>query len=178
MGTDADNPRANFQRRLTNFDRAYRAGMRIANPGILVGLNVDVAYELAAFSLHTRHLLAQGMDVYLSVPRLRKVAGSASQRGLDDVGFIRLVALLSLALPSGKIVITTREDTTIQHKLAPIVTVISAGSAAVAPYTDNGARFPLHTSQFEVIDQRPFEQILAEHRRPGQTIEYFQPPAA
>ena len=87
-------------------------------------------------------------------------------------------SLLSLGLPTCKIVITTRENAAIQHKLAPIVSVISAGSAAVTPYTETGARFPLETSQFEVIDQRPFEEILREHLAPGGVIENFQPPAA
>ena len=56
----------------------------------------------------------------------------------------------------------------------PIVTVLSAGSAAVAPYTGDGARFPLETSQFEVIDQRPFETILREHLDAGVAIENFR----
>ena len=176
MGTDPDNPRANFERRLTNFDRAFRAGMRVANPGILVGLNSDLAYEMTALVFHARHLEALGMEVYLSVPRLRQIAGGRSQGGVSDADFIRLVSLLSLGLPTGKIVITTRENATIQHKLAPIVTVLSAGSAAVTPYTETGARFPLDTSQFEVIDQRPFEDILREHLTPGGIIENFQPP--
>ena len=178
MGTNRDNPRADFHRRLTNFDRAYRAGMRVANPGILVGLNRDVAYEMTAFALHVRHLQTLGMQVYVSVPRLRKVAGSGSKRGLGDEDFVRLVSLLSLALPDAKIVITTRENPAMQRKLLPIVSVISAGSAAVAPYTDSGARFPLDTSQFEVIDQRPFEEILRTHLAPGVVIDNFQPPTA
>ena len=178
MGTDAQNPRADFDRRLTNFDRAFRAGMRVANPGILVGLNPDLAFEMTALALHAQHLLARGMEVYLSVPRLRQIAGSRNQRGASDAEFIRVVSLLSLGLPACKIVITTREDAAMQQRLAPIVTVISAGSAAVAPYTATGARFPLETSQFEVIDQRPFEDILSEHRVARRTIENFQPPAA
>lgn len=178
IGTNKDNPRADFQRRLTNFDRAHRAGMRVANPGILVGLNADLAYEITALALHSQHLLALGMEVYLSVPRLRQIAGGRSQGGVSDADFIRLVALLSLGLPTCKIVITTRETAAIQHKLAPIVSVISAGSAAVTPYTETGARFPLETSQFEVIDQRPFEEILREHLALGRVIENFQPPAA
>jgi 2-iminoacetate synthase len=113
----------------------------------------------------------------VSVPRLRQIAGSRTQRGAGDAEFVRLVSLLSLGLPTSKIVITTREDAAMQHKLAPIVTVISAGSAAVTPYTATGARFPLDTSQFEVIDQRSFEAVLAEHL-PGRVIENFHPPVA
>jgi 2-iminoacetate synthase len=174
MGVDPDNPRADYDRRLVNFDRSYRAGVRVANPGILVGLNPDLGFELLALALHARHLLGRGMEVYLSVPRLRQIAGRHAQRGADDDAFIRLVSVLALALPTCKIVLTTREPAAIQHKLVPIVSVLSAGSAAVAPYTDTGARFPLETSQFEVIDQRPFEQVLADWRNPA-GIENFAP---
>jgi hypothetical protein len=73
--------------------------------------------------------------------------------------------------------ITTREAADMQNKLAPIVSVISAGSSAVAPYTDDGARFPLEASQFEVIDQRPFEAILREHLAHSNPIENFEPAA-
>jgi 2-iminoacetate synthase len=175
MGTSTDNPRADYDRRLGNFDRAFRAGMRVANPGILVGLNPDLGYELTALALHARHLLARGMEVYLSVPRLRQIAGSQMQRGASDDEFVRLLSVLALGLPDCKIVLTTRESAAIQRKLVPIVTVLSAGSASVTPYTDTGARFPLDTSQFEVIDQRPFEEILNEYTAGGAVIENFQP---
>jgi 2-iminoacetate synthase len=178
MGTDPENPRADFGRRLKNFDRAYRAGMRVANPGILVGLNPDVAYEMTALAMHARYLSELGMEVYLSVPRLRRIAGSGGPRGIGDDDYVRLVSLLALALPECKIVVTTREGSEMQARLAPIVSVISAGSASVAPYTEDGARFPLETSQFEVIDQRPFEAILKERLDEGIEIENFQPASA
>jgi len=177
MGVDADNPRADYDRRLANFDRSHRAGMRVANPGMLVGLNPNLGFELIALTWHARHLLARGMEVYLSIPRLRQIAGSHDTRGADDDAFVRLVSILSLGLPTCKIVLTTREPAHIQQRLVPIVTVLSAGSAAVVPYTEAGARFPLETSQFEVLDQRPFEQILGAWRGPT-GIENFDPPAA
>jgi 2-iminoacetate synthase len=176
MGTDVRNPRADYERRLTNFDRSYRAGLRVANPGILLGLNPDLAFELLALVEHALHLRRRGMEVYLSVPRLRQIAGGRSQGGVRDDAFVRLVSLLALGLPDCKTVLTTRESSEIQRRLVPIVAVLSAGSAAVAPYTDAGARFPLETSQFEVIDQRPFEEILREHLAPGGHIENFLPP--
>jgi 2-iminoacetate synthase ThiH len=173
MGTDPENPRADFDRRLAGFDRAHRAGLRSANPGILLGLNRDLGWELTAFATHARHLRSRGMQVYLSVPRLRQIAGKHDQRGASDDEFVRLVSVLSLGLPDCKIVITTREPVSMQHKLVPIVTVLSAGSSAVAPYTDTSARYRIETSQFQVIDQRPFEEILREHLRPDSSIENF-----
>jgi 2-iminoacetate synthase ThiH len=173
MGRDPENPRSDYERRLTNFDRARRAGFRVANPGVLLGLCPDVAFEMIAATLHVEHLLAAGMEVYLSTPRLRKVAGGGAGRGIGDDDFVRLLALLSLALPEAKLVLTTREPREIQQRVATLVSVLSAGSSAVTPYTEDGARFPLESSQFEVIDQRPFETILREHLDAGVTIENF-----
>ena len=175
MGTDPDNPRANFDRRLGNFDRAYEAGIRVANPGILLGLNPDVGHELLALALHVEHVLGLGMEVYVSVPRLRQTAGGKSHRGIGDDEFTRLVALLSLGLGPAKVVITTRESREIQARLAPIIDVISSGSSAVTPYTESGARFPLEASQFEVIDQRPFESVLERFLAEG-SVENYAPP--
>jgi 2-iminoacetate synthase len=173
MGRDSDNPRSDYERRLTNFDRARRAGFRVANPGVLLGLSTDVAFEMVAATLHVEHLLAAGMEVYLSTPRLRRVAGGGAGRGVADDDFVRLLALLALAVPDAKLVLTTREPREIQQRVAALVSVLSAGSSAVAPYTTDGARFPLEASQFEVIDQRPFEAILREHLDAGVGIENF-----
>jgi len=174
MGRDPENPRSDYERRLTNFDRARRAGFRVANPGVLLGLCPDVAFDMIAATLHVEHLLAAGMEVYLSTPRLRRIAGGGTGRGVDDDDFVRLLALLSLALPDAKLVLTTREPREIQQRVATLVSVLSAGSSAVTPYSEDGARFPLESSQFEVIDQRPFETILREHLDAGIAIENFR----
>ena len=176
MGRDPANPRCDYERRVTNFDRARRAGFRVANPGVLLGLCPDLAFEMVAATLHVEHLLGAGMEVYLSTPRLRRVAGGGAGRGVDDDDFVRLLALLSLALPDAKLVLTTREPREVQQRVAKLMSVLSAGSSAVTPYTESGARFPLEASQFEVIDQRPFETILREHLDAGVAIENFAPP--
>jgi 3-methyl-2-indolic acid synthase len=173
MGDDPENPRADFDRRLKNFDRAASAGMRVVNPGVLLGLCGNLAYELVALSLHVRHLLSRGLEVYVSVPRLRQASGADNERGVSDEEFVRLVAILSMGMPEAKIVITTRESSEIQRRVLPMVSVLSAGSSAVAPYTETGARFPLEASQFEVIDQRPFEEILGEFTAAGVRFENY-----
>ena len=176
MGSDPDNPRADFDRRLQNFDRAAAAGMRVVNPGVLLGLCRDVAYELVAIALHVRHLLARGLEVYVSVPRLRQASGVENGRGVSDDEFVRLVAILSMGLPQAKTVVTTRESSDVQRRVLPLVKVLSAGSSAVVPYTEDGARFPLEASQFEVIDQRPFEVILGEYIAEGVRFENYDEP--
>ncbi|MBI2963775.1 MAG: hypothetical protein HYY35_08480 [Deltaproteobacteria bacterium] len=174
MGANPDNPRADFERRLGNFDRAAAAGMRAVNPGLLLGLCRDLPYELVSIALHVRHLLARGLEVFVSVPRLRQASGTSNARGLSDDEFVRMVAILSLGFPEAKIVLTTREPAEIQRRVLPMAGVLSAGSSAVAPYTATGARFPLEASQFEVIDQRPFEEILGEYIAQGVRFENYE----
>jgi len=175
MGTTAENPRSDFVRRLTNFDRARAAGMRAANPGILLGLNPDLGYELLAVLAHVRHLQARGMDVYVSVPRLRRATGTAHPGGVSDDVLCRVAALLAFGAADAKVVVSTREPPAVQRRLLPVIGVLTPGSPGVAPYTDAGARFAVEASQFEVLDHRPIEAILGEHLAAGATIECYEP---
>ena len=175
MGTDQKNPRSDYARRLRNFDRACDAGMWVANPGVLLGLNPDVAWELLALLAHVRHLETRGMEVYVSLPRLRRASGTAYPAGIDDDRLCRLVTVLALAAPRAKVVISTREPASMQRRLAPVIGVLTPGSPGVAPYTETGARFDLEASQFEVLDHRPIEAILGEYLAAGATIDCFEP---
>src|SRR5919198_187125 len=116
MGTNPANPRSDFARRLMNFDRACDAGMWVANPGVLLGLNPDVAYEVLALVAHVRHLRRRGMEVYVSLPRLRKASGTPYSGGVSDDLLCRVVAVLSLGLPEAKVVISTREPPAMQRR--------------------------------------------------------------
>jgi 2-iminoacetate synthase len=175
MGTNPANPRSDFTRRLQNFDRAADAGARSANPGILLGLNRDLAYELLAVSTHTRHLLARGMAVYISLPRMRRASGAAHSAGASDEDLTRIASLLSAGVAEAKVVISTRENPAIQRRLVPVIGVLTAGSPGVAPYTEAGASFEANASQFEVLDHRPIEVVLGECLAAGASIDGYEP---
>jgi 2-iminoacetate synthase len=177
MGANPANPRSDFTRRLENFDRACDAGMWVANPGVLLGLNADVAYEVLALLAHVRHLRRRGMAVYVSLPRLRKASGTAHAAGVSDDVLCRIVAVLSFGAPDAKVVISTREPPPMQRRLLPVIGVLTPGSPGVAPYTETGARFELEASQFEVLDHRPIEAILGDHLAAGATIDCYEPGA-
>ena len=174
MGDDGDNPRADYARRLGNFDRAADAGMWSVNPGVLLGLNPDVGFELAALLAHVRHLLARGLTVYVSLPRLRRANGTAYQAAPSDDTLTRIVSVLGFGVPAARVVISTREAPDIQRTLLPVIGVLTPGSPGVAPYTETGARFELEASQFEVLDHRPIEAILGEHLAAGATISCYE----
>jgi 2-iminoacetate synthase len=175
MGVDPDNPRSDFDRRLRNLDRAADAGLWAANPGVLLGLNHDLGFELLALLAHVRHLRARGLQVYVSLPRLRKASGAPHSAGVSDDDLTRIVSILSAGIPDAKVVISTREDAEIQQRLLPLIGVLTPGSPGVAPYTEDGALFEVEASQFEVLDHRPIEAILGEILAAGATIDRYEP---
>jgi hypothetical protein len=152
--------------------------MWVANPGVLLGLHDDVAYELLALLAHVRHLRARGLEVYVSLPRLRRASGTPYAAGVDDDMLCRIVALLSFGRPDAKVVISTRESPAMQRRLVPLIGVLTPGSPGVAPYTPTGARFELEASQFEVLDHRPIEAILGEFLALGARIGCYEPASA
>jgi hypothetical protein len=152
--------------------------MWVANPGVLLGLHRDVAYELLALLAHVHHLQRRGMAVYVSLPRLRKASGTPYAAGVDDDMLCRVVAVLAFGRPDVKVVISTREPPAMQRRLVPMIGVLTPGSPGVAPYTANGARFELEASQFEVLDHRPIEAILGEFLANGATIDCYEPASA
>ncbi|TMA48858.1 MAG: hypothetical protein E6J83_02720 [Deltaproteobacteria bacterium] len=149
--------------------------MWVANPGVLLGLNSDVGYELLALLAHVRHLRHRGMEIYVSLPRLRRASGAPYAAGVSDDELCRLVAVLSFGVPDAKVVISTREPPAMQRRLLPVIGVLTPGSPGVAPYTETGARFDLEASQFEVLDQRPIEDILGEYLAAGATFDCYEP---
>ena len=177
MGATPDNPRSDFGRRVENFDRAAQAGLWSVNPGVLLGLNPDLGYELLALLAHVSHLRALGMTVYVSLPRLRKASGAEHLAGVGDDELTRLVAVLSAGVTEAKVVISTREPPEIQRRLLPFIGVLTPGSPGVAPYTEDGARFEIDASQFEVLDHRPVEAILDEILATGVAIDCYEPTA-
>jgi 2-iminoacetate synthase len=177
MGSSSDNPRAHYRRRLENFDRAANAGFHSSNPGLLLGLNRDLAFDLIALSAHVRHLLNLDLTVYISLPRLRKASGAEHRGGVSDDDLARAVSVLSACFPEARVVISTRESPRIQRQLLPVIGVLTAGSPGVAPYYEDGARFDVEASQFEVSDHRPIEVILGECLAAGFLIKDYEPSA-
>jgi catechol 2,3-dioxygenase-like lactoylglutathione lyase family enzyme len=120
-------------------------------------------------------LLARAVDVYVSLPRLRKASGTADHVGISDEMLYRFAAIVSFGIPEAKVVISTREPPAVQRRLLPVIAVLTPGSPGVAPYTETGARFEMQASQFEVLDQRPIEAVLADALADGITIAGYEP---
>lgn len=155
-------PKKNYEYHLTAFDRANQAGIDDVGGGVLFGL-ADPYFEILALMLHNEHLeknYGAGFHT-ISVPRLCKAAGADNgllDNGIDDDLFLKLVAIIRIAVPYTGMIISTRETQEMRKKLIKIgISQVSAGSSVdVGGYSirENGG------SQFEVADARNAPEIL------------------
>ena len=176
MGSTKGNPRCGFERRLDNFDRAARAGMRSSNPGILLGLNKNVAFEILALSAHVRHLEGLGLQVYISLPRLRKASGAERLGGVSDDELARVVAIFSARFPDARVVISTREPPAVQHRFASGDRSADAPGRPGSRPTASATRSSTSTrasSRWPIND--PSKTSWASCLAAGATIDGFEP---
>ncbi len=158
----AGGPKRDYFYHLTAFDRAMRAGIEDVGAGVLFGL-YDYRFEVIALMLHGEHLEQEyGVGFHtISVPRIQKADGadaSVAKHIPSDAEFLKLVAVLRLAVPYTGMIISTRERVDMRKKLIGIgVSQVSGGSAVeVGGY----ARRESKSSQFEVADNRSAAEII------------------
>ena len=159
-------PKANYGWRLTALERAMAAGFRRVGMGILVGL-ADVASDLAALIAHARslHSLSGFWPSTVSLPRLQSAPEAPwsvnPPHPVDDQMFLRLVALIRVALPEVGIVLSTRECPRLRDQLLALgigITHVSAGSrTSVGGYTGGPT-----DGQFAIQDERPPSVVVEQ----------------
>jgi len=142
--------------------RAAEAGIRQISLGILLGLS-DAAQDVFALYQHLNELERSfpGVEYSLSFPRLRTVKTAAlASCDVDDVQFVKIIALTRLLFPRVGINLSTREEPKLRDHLLEIgITRISAGSnTSVGGYTllEEKAQDP----QFDIKDERSVDEIV------------------
>ena len=136
--------------------------MRQISLGILLGLS-DVAGDVHALYQHLRELEKSfpGVEYSVSFPRLRTVkAESLASCDVDDVQFVKIIALARLLFPRVGINLSTREEPKLRDHLLEIgITRLSAGSnTSVGGYTllEEKEQDP----QFDIKDERSIVEIV------------------
>ncbi|MGY1455958.1 3-methyl-2-indolic acid synthase [Streptomyces sp. SS8] len=176
--TSAGVPKADFNRRVTSFDRWLDAGYRYVNPGVLVGLHDDLSAELVALVAHGEHLRRRGAVTDLSVPRMRPAMTSRDTTRVSDEDYLRMMAAVAFACPEQRLVLTTREPQEFQDRALGLAGVISPGSPDVAPYRgDAQTRNDARSSQFQVADLRRPRHILDRIESSGIEVGHFVNPS-
>ncbi len=155
-------PKANYAYHTEAMDRAMQAGLEDVGLGVLFGLH-NYAYEFAGLLLHAEHLeKAYGAGPHtISVPRLRPaddINTADFKDALPNDIFLKIIALLRVAVPYTGLIISTREPAHIREEALYLgISQISGGSkTSVGGYTQQAS----DTAQFETADNRSLDEIV------------------
>jgi 2-iminoacetate synthase len=151
--------------RTTAFDRAMEAGIDDVGMGVLFGL-YDWRFEILAMMQQIRHLEERfGVGPHtLSFPRIEPADGSELAThppyAVSDADFLKMIAILRLAVPYTGMIMSTREPTAVRREtLALGISQISAGS-----HTDPGGykagALDANGSQFHLGDHRSLDEVV------------------
>ena len=162
-------PKRDYHYRLEAPERACSAGISSINIGALLGLS-DWRRDAFYSALHADYLQRKypGVEVAISVPRLRPYAGSFSSFAapVTDAALVQILLAYRLFLPRAGLTLSTRESPQMRENLLPLgITRISAGAlTSVGGYseTDN-----VGSAQFEIADERSVPEVVQMIRAKG-----------
>ena len=158
-------PKRDYAWRLTGLDRAMEAGIDDVGIGALLGL-YDWRFEVMALVRHANHLEAcfnVGPHT-VSFPRIKNASEVRTQPEyiVSDEDFIRLVAILRLAVPYTGLILTAREPAALRDRLIEYgVSQIDGGTKLeIGGYSAHTEQQDLHREQFELNDERPLSEVI------------------
>ena len=154
--------------RLTAFDRAQEAGIDDVGIGALFGL-YDWRFEVLGLVRHTNHLEAcynVGPHT-ISFPRIQNASALDIQKQyiVKDEDFVKLVAILRLAVPYTGMILTAREPEHIRREVMQFgVSQIDGGTKLeLGSYSKHETeKQDLDHEQFQINDNRTLGEIIDE----------------
>jgi len=157
-------PKSNYAYHTEAMDRAMEGGIDDVGIGVLFGLE-RYKYDFTGLLMHAEHLEAKfGCGPHtVSVPRLcpaDDIDTSDFDNTISDEIFMKIVAVLRIAVPYTGMIISTRESAKVRAKVLELgVSQISGGSrTSVGGYTTEERHD--ETSQFDVSDQRSLNEVI------------------
>ena len=157
-----------FNWRLTSLDRAQEAGLDDVGIGALFGL-YDWRYEVLALVRHTNHLEAcynVGPHT-ISFPRIKDASSvnTPAEYVVNDDDFVKLVAILRLAVPYTGMILTARESIAVRRQVIQFgVSQIDGGTKLeLGSYSQTkNEEQNLNREQFMINDNRSLSEIIEE----------------
>ena len=155
-------PKASFERQITAHLRAFEGGLDDVGIGVLFGL-ADWRFEVLALVAHSIYL-DQTYNVgphTISVPRIRPADTVSYQPAapVSDDDFLKLIAILRLAVPYTGMIISTRESSQVRKAAFKIgISQTSAGSVTVT----GGYGQKNSQPQFSISDERSLEDVIKD----------------
>ena len=156
--------------RLTALDRAQEAGVDDVGIGALFGL-YDWRFEVLGLIRHTIHLEAcynVGPHT-ISFPRVKPASNLSIflKYAVSDEDFMKLIAILRLAVPYTGLILTARENPTIRNECLKFGvsqidggTIIELGGYSQAKLKNREQ--DLNREQFKIFDDRSLNEIIKE----------------
>ncbi|MEZ4389145.1 MAG: [FeFe] hydrogenase H-cluster radical SAM maturase HydG [Candidatus Krumholzibacteriia bacterium] len=161
-------PKSDYDWHLGAIDRAVQGGIDDVGIGALFGLH-DYRFEVLAMMHHARHLEERyGVGPHtISVPRIEPAENSAvalnPPAAVKDHDFLRLIAILRLAVPYTGIILSTRENATIRRQCLHLgISQISASSRTNPGGYADRRDDPHSGSQFSLGDHRSLDEVIAD----------------
>jgi 2-iminoacetate synthase len=160
--------KSDYDYRLTGLDRAQEAGIDDVGIGALFGL-YDWRYEVLGLVRHTNHLEAcyRVGPHTISFPRIQDASAASvdPQYMVGNEDFIRLVAILRLAVPYTGMILTARENAMVRREVMKFgVSQIDGGTKLeLGSYADSiNEEQDLNREQFRINDPRSLNEIIDE----------------
>jgi len=159
-----------YEWRLTSLDRAQEAGIDDVGIGALFGL-YDWRFEVMALIRHTNHLEAcynVGPHT-ISFPRIKDASelSVGSKYMVSDDEFVKLIAILRLAVPYTGMILTARENANVRKEVMRFGvsqidggTVIELGGYTKAKLLNREQ--DLNREQFKINDDRSLNEIISD----------------
>jgi 2-iminoacetate synthase len=160
--------KADYDWRLTSLDRAQEAGLDDIGIGALFGL-YDWRFEVLALVRHTNHLEAcynVGPHT-ISFPRIQAASSISTDPEyiVNDQDFVKLVAILRLAVPYTGMILTARESVAVRREVIQFgVSQIDGGTKLeLGSYSGSkNEKQNLNREQFMINDNRSLSEIIEE----------------
>lgn len=171
---ERDNPKSNYDLRVSTPKRWIKAGFKQVDLGILLGLH-NPENDLKRLINHAIELHEMGAAVHISLPRIKGIDNIPFE--ITDEDFKIIIKELAESYPWIKLIVTTRETTNTMNDIIKFVKIISPGSSDVLPYTEKG-KIPNNvlTSQFQVSAFRKRPSWVLDELNIGQEqIKYYYP---
>lgn len=156
-------PKSDYDYHTEAMDRAMQGGIDDVGIGVLFGLNL-YKYDFVGLLMHAEHLESlHGVGPHtISVPRIRPgddVDLESFSNAVSDEIFMKIVALIRIAVPYTGMIISTRESKDLRGKLLKIgISQLSGGSkTSVGGYADAQDE---DNCQFEVYDNRTLDEVV------------------
>ena len=155
-------PKSDYTRQITAHERAFCAGLDDLGLGVLFGL-YDWRFEVLALVAHAQYLEKKyGVGPHtLSVPRFQPAPTVTFKPAypVSDADFLKLIAILRLAVPYTGMIISTRERPEIRKLAFKIgISQASAGSCT----TTGGYGKNKDQPQFQIQDERSLEAVIQD----------------